>query len=75
MWFGTKIALQECGTVCGAKQMKNAIVIAVGALGMCLISAQAFAGIGDAVHLPEPVSLSLLAGGIAAIAAVKRYRK
>ena len=54
--------------------MKNAILIACGALGMCLMSAQAFAG-ADNVNVPEPMSLSLLAGGIAAIAAVKRYRR
>ena len=55
--------------------MKNALLIACGALGMCLMSAQAFAGIEDAVHVPEPVSLTLLGGGIAAIAVVKRYRR
>jgi hypothetical protein len=56
--------------------MKNAILIACGALGMCLMSASAFAGLStDAINVPEPLSLSLLAGGIAAIAAVKRYRK
>ena len=60
---------------CGAAQMKNALLIACGALGMCLMSAQAFAGIDDAVHVPEPVSLTILAGGIAAIAVVKRYRR
>jgi hypothetical protein len=55
--------------------MKNAILIACGALGMCLMSVQAFAGVDDIVHVPEPLSLTLLAGGIAAIAAIKRYRK
>jgi len=40
------------------------------------MSAPAFAGIqGDAIHVPEPLSLSILAGGVAAIAAVKRYRR
>jgi hypothetical protein len=55
--------------------MKNVILIACGALGMCLMSAQAFAGAPDAFSVPEPVSLTILAGGIAAIAAVKRYRR
>ena len=56
--------------------MRNAILIACGVLGMCLMSAQAFAGtVVDLVNVPEPMSLSLLAGGIAAIAAVKRYRR
>ena len=53
--------------------MKNVILIACGTLGLCLMSAQAFAG--DNVHVPEPMSLTLLAGGIAAIAAIKRYRR
>jgi len=43
---------------------------------MCLMSAPAFAGLQtDSIHVPEPVSLTLLAGGIAAIAVVKRYRR
>jgi len=57
--------------------MKNAILIACSALGLCLMSARAFAGVStdDITSVPEPVSLSILAGGIAAIAAVKRYRR
>ena len=55
--------------------MKNAIFIACGTLGMCLMSAPAFAGSVDAVNVPEPMSLTILAGGVAAIAAVKRYRR
>jgi hypothetical protein len=56
--------------------MKNVIVVACGALGMCLIAAPAFAAIvNDAINVPEPVSMSLLAGGIVAIATVKRLRK
>jgi hypothetical protein len=50
--------------------MKNLILI----VGLCLMSAPAFAGT-DGIHVPEPMSLTLLAGGIAAIAAVKRYRR
>jgi PEP-CTERM motif len=55
--------------------MKNAILIACGALGMCLMSVQAFAGTTDSISVPEPLSLTLLAGGVAAIAVVKRYRR
>jgi hypothetical protein len=54
--------------------MRNVILIACGALGLCMMSAPAFAGT-DGISLPEPMSLTLLAGGIAAIAAVKRYRR
>ena len=50
--------------------MKNVILIACGA---CLMSMPAFAG--TPINVPEPMSLTLLAGGIAAIAAVKRYRR
>ena len=53
--------------------MKNVLLVACGALGLCLMSAPAFAG--NPIPVPEPVSLTLLAGGIAAIAAVKRYRR
>ena len=42
-------------------------------LAMVLVSGSAFAGV-DAVRVPEPMSLSLLAGGVLAIAAVKRMR-
>jgi hypothetical protein len=63
------------GSFSWGKKMKNFIVIASGALAMCLISAPAFAGLDDVTHVPEPLSLSLLAGGIAAIAAVKRLRR
>jgi len=49
-----------------------ATLIAV-VLGTMIASAPAFAG--PAQQVPEPVSLSLLAGGIAAIAAVKRMNR
>jgi hypothetical protein len=52
--------------------MRNVLTSAVVALGMAVVSWPAFAGGSQAV--PEPVSLSLLAGGIVAIAAVKRLR-
>lgn len=54
--------------------MKNVITLVVIILGMFLVSDSAFAG-GSTVAVPEPLSLSLLAGGIAAIAAVKRMRR
>jgi hypothetical protein len=53
--------------------MKNVILIACGALGVCLVSAPAFAQID--LFVPEPLSLSLMAGGIAAIAVVKRFHR
>jgi hypothetical protein len=55
--------------------MKNIILIACGTLGMCLMSAQALAGAVDLVVVPEPVSLSILAGGIVAIAAAKHFHR
>lgn len=56
--------------------MKNVILVACGTFGLCLMGAQAFAGTPtDLVAVPEPVSLTILAGGIAAIAVVKRYRR
>lgn len=55
--------------------MKNFIVTATSVLAFCLVSAPAFAGIDDAIAVPEPLSLSLLAGGIVAIAAVKGLRR
>jgi len=54
--------------------MKN-ILTAVGiAFGFVLLSGPALAGTTP-LSVPEPVSLSLLAGGIVAIAAVKRMRR
>lgn len=49
-----------------------ATIIAV-VLGTMIASAPAFAG--PSQQVPEPVSLSLLAGGIAAIAVVKQLRR
>lgn len=43
------------------------------ALGVVLVSAPAIAG--NQIVVPEPVSMSLLAGGIAAIAAVRYMRR
>lgn len=44
------------------------------ALGMVLVSGPAFAGVAS-IRVPEPMSMSLLAGGVLAIAAVKRMRR
>jgi hypothetical protein len=44
------------------------------ALGMCLMSWPALAG-SPVVRVPEPMSMSLLVGGVFAIAAVKRLRR
>jgi len=54
--------------------MKNILTLAAVALGMFMVSAPAFAG-ADGIHVPEPLSLSVLAGGIVAIAAMKRMRR
>ena len=42
-------------------------------LGLSLLSWPALAG-GGAIRVPEPMSMSLLVGGVVAIAAVKRMR-
>ena len=54
--------------------MKNIVTLAAITLGMVLVSGSAFAALGP-VNVPEPMSMSLLAGGIVAIAAVKRMRR
>jgi hypothetical protein len=53
--------------------MKNILTFATIAMGVLMVSAPAFAG-ADGISVPEPVSMSLLAGGIVAIAAVRRMR-
>jgi len=53
--------------------MKNIVTLASVAFGMVLMCGPAFAGVGI-ILVPEPISLSLLAGGVVAIAAVKRIR-
>ena len=55
------------------KVMKNVLTFATIAVGVLMVSAPAFAG-ADGISVPEPVSMSLLAGGIVAIAAVRRMR-
>jgi hypothetical protein len=53
--------------------MKNTLTIAAVAFGMLMVTAPAFAQVRAVV--PEPMSLSLLAGGVAVIAAVKRSHR
>ena len=55
--------------------MKNFGILVFVSLGLVLATAPAFAGTDFVVRVPEPMSLSLLAGGVLAIAAVKRFRK
>ncbi len=55
--------------------MKNIVPLLTIALGTFLVTGAAYAGDPLAVPLPEPMSMSLLAGGIVAIAAVKRMRR
>ena len=54
--------------------MKNPLTLI--ALSVCalLASTPAFAGV-IAVRVPEPMSMSLLAGGVLAIVAAKRMRR
>jgi hypothetical protein len=51
--------------------MRNILTIAGAALGMSLVAGPAFA----AIAIPEPVSMSLVAGGVVAIAAVTALRR
>lgn len=55
--------------------MKNVLTFAAVTFGTLMMTAPAFAGLSDAIHVPEPMSMSLLVGGIAAIAVVKRMRR
>lgn len=54
--------------------MKNTKGMTLLVLAMMAVSAPAFAGVSTA-PLPEPMSISLLAGGVLAIAAVRRMRR
>lgn len=54
--------------------MSNAIAFVALTLGMLFVSGSAFAGEPTAA-VPEPLSLTLLAGGIAALVAVKRMHR
>lgn len=53
--------------------MKSLLTLSLLAAGSLLLSAPAFAG--PTVQVPEPMSMSLLAGGVLALAAVKRMRR
>jgi len=50
---------------------KDLATLFVLTLAMVFVSGSAFAGV-VAIRVPEPMSMSLLAGGVLAIAAVKR---
>ncbi len=54
--------------------MINVASLSLLTLGLVLISSPAFAGV-TTFPVPEPMSMSLLAGGVLAIAAVKRLRR
>ena len=54
--------------------MRNFAEIVLVALGATMISGSALAG-PAVTHVPEPISLSLMAGGVLAIAAVKHWRR
>ena len=54
--------------------MKKILGLTAAAAALLAMSTPAFAGI-DVFRVPEPMSLSLLAGGIMAIAAVKGLRR
>lgn len=55
--------------------MKGIFATSMFLLGAILVTGAALAGEPNPTALPEPVSLSLLAGGIVAIAAVKGLRR
>lgn len=52
--------------------MKNLVLITALAAAMAAITSPAFASV---TRVPEPMSLSLIAGGVAAIAAVRLARR
>lgn len=54
--------------------MKNIASILLAAVGLNLVSAVAIAG-PAVTHVPEPMSMSILGGGVLVIAAVKRLRR
>ena len=53
--------------------MKSYVSLVIVALGAILVSGPAFAGITP-ISVPEPMSLSLLAGGVVALVAAQRLR-
>lgn len=52
--------------------LNNVFYLTLAVVGVTIAS---IAPAAASVHLPEPMSLSLLAGGVVAIAAVKRMRR
>jgi hypothetical protein len=53
--------------------MKNVVPLVLTSFGLIMASGSAMAG-PAVTHVPEPMSMSILAGGVLAIAAVKRLR-
>ena len=71
--FGPVLALDERFATSLGLKMKNILTTVAIALGIIVLSGPAFAG--AFIRVPEPMSMSLLAGGVLAIAAVKRLRR
>lgn len=55
--------------------MRNVLTFVAVAFGMAIVSGPAFAAVEDSFSVPEPMSMSLLIGGVVAIAAVRRMRR
>ena len=53
--------------------MKNASAIVLAALGLVMMSTSAFAP--PQISVPEPMSMSLVFGGVAIVAAVRKIRR
>ena len=56
----------------GGTEMRNFSALALAAFGLVMMSTSAFA---TPVSVPEPMSMSLVFGGVAVIAAVRRLRR